>query len=57
MSGKKDNIITIDLNIWTTQKDKALSEGKTPEAINHRIARGKIEYWYIPELNLKLVKK
>lgn len=52
-----NNVIVIDLDVWTTQKEKARTEGLTPEAINHRISRGKIEYWHIEELNLKLVKK
>ncbi len=62
---KKNNVITIDLNIWTTQKEKAKELGLTPEAISRRIKRtteGKnvkfpLEGWHIEELNLTLVRK
>lgn len=61
---KKKNIITIDLDVWTTQKEKAKELGITAEGVNHRIRRtlngtckSPIESWHIPELNLTLVKK
>lgn len=61
---KPNKIITIDLSLWTTQKEKAKELGITPEGVNHRLRRtneGKckqpLESWHIPELNITLVRK
>ncbi len=60
----KNNTITIDLNIWTTQTIKAKSMGLNESTIRQRVLRtkqgkGQIkeDHWHIPELNLTLVKK
>lgn len=50
-------IIEIDLKRWTTPTKKARQLGVTPQAVTNQIARGILEVWYIPELNLTLVKK
>jgi hypothetical protein len=64
MTTKKSNIITIDLDVWTTQTQKAKSRGLNESTIRQRVSRTKQgkglikeEFWDIPELNLTLVKK
>jgi hypothetical protein len=64
MANKKANIITIDLDVWTTQTQKAKSLGLNESTIRQRVLRTKLgkgnikeEYMDIPELNLTLVKK
>jgi len=61
---QQKNIITIDLNVWTTQTAKAKDLGLNESTIRQRVTRTKQgkgliveEYWHIPELNLTLVKK
>lgn len=63
---KKNNIVTIDLNVWTTQTQKAKELGLNESTIRQRVLRTKAGtasdavkevYWDIPELNLTLVKK
>jgi len=63
---KKDNIITIDLNEWTTPARKAEANNKSESYYRQRIRRtrtGKLtgdkaeEFWDIPQLSLVLVKK
>ena len=60
----KSNIIEIDLNIWTTQTQKAKDLGLNESTIRQRVNRTrkgkgliKEEFRDIPELNLTLVKK
>lgn len=60
----KNNTITIDLNVWTTQTQKAKDKGLNESTIRQRVSRTKKgkglikeEYWHIPELDLTLVKK
>lgn len=60
----KKNTITIDLNVWTTQAKKAEQEGIKLTTLSQRVVRTQkgqtahpIDYWYIPELGLTLVKK
>lgn len=53
----KTTVVKIDLRIWTTQAKKARELGVTPQAISNQIARGLMDAWHIPELNLTLVKK
>jgi hypothetical protein len=60
----KNNIITIDLNVWTTQTQKAKDLGINESTIRQRVSRykrgkGTINEitWHIPELSLTLVKK
>ena len=61
MSKKK--VISIDLNIWTTQTDKAANtigkRGKhvTTEYISKLIRTGKLKSWKITELGLNLVER
>jgi hypothetical protein len=64
MNKKRKNIITIDLNEWTTQAKKAQQTGEKLTTISQRVIRsmkGKtdnpVEYWHIEELGLTLVKK
>lgn len=61
---RKGNIITIDLDVWTTQTKKAKSEGLNESTIRQRVHRmknnkstPKEDYFDIPELSLTLVKK
>lgn len=60
----KKNIITIDLNKWTTQVEKARISGIPLSTLSYRVKRtleGKtkspIETMEIPELNITLVRK
>lgn len=60
----KKNIITIDLDVWTTQARKAELDGRPYQYIRQKVVRSqrnetrdKIEYWTIPELGITLVKK
>ncbi len=62
----KNNKLIIDLNVWTTQVNKAKDGTITLNTLSQQIKRAKegksggngIEYWEIPELNgLTLVKK
>lgn len=60
----KNNTVTIDLDVWTTQTAKAKDMGLNESTIRQRVNRTKKgkglikeEYWNIPELNLTLVKK
>lgn len=61
----KNNIVTIDLNEWCTQQQKAKEQGIKLNTLSQQIKRTKagttstpIEYWEIPELNnLILVKR
>lgn len=66
MADKKNNILKIDLDVWTTQAQKANDSGIRLNTISQQIKRARageagshgIEYWEIPELNnLILVKK
>jgi hypothetical protein len=61
---KKANTITIDLDKWTTQTNKAKLLGLNESTIRQRVIRTKQgkgnaieEYLHIPELNLTLVRK
>lgn len=60
---KKANIITIDLNQWTTQTDKAANyvskNGKacSVEYISKLIRLGKLKSWKIEEIGVHLVEK
>lgn len=60
----KKNIITIDLDIWTTQARKAEQEGIKLSTLSRQVKRSiendtnsPIPYWTIPELGITLVKK
>ena len=59
----KSNTITIDLDKWTTQADKAKQyiskNGKScsPEYISKLIRKGKLQSWKIEQLGLNLVEK
>lgn len=62
---KKETIITIDLNTWTTPAIKARELGLSESTIRQRIHRTNIgkpgnkpeKAWYIDQLNLVLVKR
>lgn len=49
--------ITIDTNIWCTQKELAHNRGVSPQYISNLIREEKIESWHIPELEIRLVKR
>ncbi len=49
-------IIKIDTNKWIIPKGYAALKGVTKQVVNNWIKRGKVETWYIKELNLKLVR-
>lgn len=50
-------IIKIDTDIWTTPvKYAALKKVKSIQTVQNWMARGKVEVWIIPELNIKLIK-
>lgn len=60
----KDNLLIIDLDTWTTQKDYAKLVGKEFAAIRQQLKRTKkgtckepLEYLDVPELNITLIKK
>lgn len=61
----KKNIITIDLDVWTTPAVKARELGLSESIIRQRIHRTNIgkpgnkpeKAWYIDELKLVLVKR
>lgn len=63
MATKKNNIITIDTNIWTTPKILAKELGYASkrndctQRITNWIKRGKITSWKIDELNITLVNR
>lgn len=66
MGNKADNIITIDLLIWTTMAKKAAELKLSESAIRQRVHRSrkgtakdgtKEDYLDIPELDLTLVRK
>jgi hypothetical protein len=61
---KKDNILTIDLNVWTTQQEYAASNGIKLNTVSQRLKRTKdgkttnpIEYLDIKELGITLIKR
>jgi hypothetical protein len=59
----KPNTITIDLNKWTTQSDKARNypskngNGCTVEYICKLIRKGKLKSWKIEEIGVHLVER
>jgi hypothetical protein len=60
----KNNIITIDLDVWTTQAKKAEQSGEKLTTISQRVVRSQkkktpnpVEYWTIEQLGITLVKK
>lgn len=62
---KRNNVINIDLDKWTTQAKKAEIDGVRPQYIRQRVVRSIagetktkfIKTWYIPELGITLVEK
>lgn len=61
---RKKNIVTIDLDKWTTQTAKAKALGLNESTIRQRVSRAKRnkpapkeDYFDIPELSLTLVRK
>lgn len=61
---KKDNSVTIDFDVWTTQTQKARQDGRPEQYIRQKVVRSKrgetkepIEYWHIEQLGITLVKK
>ena len=61
----KKNVITIDLDKWTTQARKAEIDNVRPQYIRQRVVRSIagqtktkfIDTWHIPELGITLVAK
>lgn len=53
----KQNILSIDLNKWTTQTAKAKEKGCSVEYICKLIRLGKLECLEIEELGLRLVER
>lgn len=54
---KKDTILTIDLNQWMTQAQKAREKGCKPQYISELIRLGKLKSWKIEALDLHLVER
>ena len=61
---KKQRVITIDLDVWTTQQGKAELTGKKLTTISQQVVRSMkgttpnpVDYWHIPELGITLVKR
>lgn len=61
----KKNIITIDLDQWSTQAEKAKIDKVRPQYIRQRVVRSIngetkakfIKTWHIPELGITLVDR
>ncbi len=61
----KKNEITIDLNEWTTQAEKAKIDGVRPQYVRQRVVRSIagetktkfIKTWHIPQLGITLVDR
>ena len=51
------NVITIDLDKWTTQAQRAKAKGCSIQYINRLSKQGKIASLNIPQLNIVLVEK
>ena len=49
--------ITIDLNKWTTQADKAKERKVSIQYINKLIKQGKLQSYSIPQIGIVLVEK
>lgn len=50
-------IIKIDTNIWVTPTRYAYLKEVSIQVVQNWMKRGKVEVWFIEELNLKLIKK
>lgn len=50
-------IINIDTKVWVTVSGKAEQLGTGTQAVWNRVARGTLEAWHIPQLNITLVKR
>jgi hypothetical protein len=50
-------IIKIDTNIWVTPTQYAALKSVSIQVVQNWMKRGKVEVWFIEELNLKLIKK
>jgi hypothetical protein len=64
MAKRKENIISIDLNVWQTQAQYAKEKKIKLSTLSYRVLRSlkgttpnPIECWQIPELGITLVKK
>lgn len=57
MSKTKNNHITIDLDLWTTQVSKARERGVSIQYINKLIRLGKLRSLKIDEIGVVLVEK
>lgn len=49
--------ITINTRVWITQKERARLDKTSLQAVSNKIRRGTIASWYIPHLDITLVKK
>ena len=61
---RKGNVVTIDLDVWVTQAEKARIDGVRDQYVRQRVVRSQqgktsrfIETWTIPELGLTLVPR
>lgn len=61
---RKGNTVTIDLDYWVTQADKARIDGSRDQAVRQRVVRSQqgltrnpIDTWTIAELGLTLVPR
>ena len=50
-------MICINDNVWITPTAKAAQLGISVQAVQNKITRGTLKSWYIPHLNITLVKK
>lgn len=48
--------ITIDTNIWVTPVRYAALKEVSIQVVQNWMKRGKVEVWFIEELNLKLIR-
>lgn len=49
--------IVIDTDIWVTHTQYAALKNVSIQVVQNWAKRGKVEVWFIEELNLKLIKK
>jgi hypothetical protein len=56
MAVVNNNLVTIDLNEWSTPSELAKQWNVTRQVVNNWYARGKLERVFIEELGLTLVK-
>lgn len=50
-------VVSIDTEIWVTSWVLAKELNVTRQVVNNWMRRGKVEVWYIEELDIKLIKR